>query len=169
MGTIISSIPNKNLSIFKVDGFTAITGTTANTLTGSILIPENSITPTAEAIVAELTVRAIKTGVVGIATLRVYANTTDNLTGAILLATGAMPTGADLYQQLERTMFIGKSPIYTKVASTTFGLYSDNNRATAESTVVVDWSQNQFIILAIQNASALDTSTGSGIIFKIYK
>ena len=169
MGTIISSTPPaKILSIFKVDGFTAITGTTANTLTGSVLIPANTTTTDGMG-VAELTARAIKTGVAGIATLRVYANTTDNLTGAILLATGAVATGADLYQQLERTMFIAKAPIYTKVASTTFDLYSDNNKATAESTVVVDWSQNQFIILAIQNASALDTSTGSGIIFKIYK
>lgn len=168
MGTIISSAPPaKILSIFKSDDFEAVTSTTSEAKTGSVLIPANTINNPRG--VAELTARAIKTGVVGIATLRVYVNTTDNLTGAILLATGAVATGADLFQQLDRTMFIAKSPTYTKVASTTFGLYSDNNRATAESTVVVDWAVDQYIILAVQNTSTLDTSTGSGIIFKIYK
>lgn len=169
MGTIISSTPPaKILSIINSNSFGAITGTTADTLTGSVLIPANTTTTNGEG-VAELTARAIKTGVTGIATLRVYVNTTESLSGAILLATGAVAAGAELYQQLERTMFIAKAPSYTRVAFTTFGLYSDNNRATAESTVAVDWSVDQYIILAIQNASALDTSTGSGIIFKIYK
>ncbi len=169
MATGISLVaPVKISSIFNVNGFTAITGSTANTLTGSVLIPANTIIEL-PGTVAELTARAIKTGVIGTATLRVYVNTTESLSGAILLATGAVATGADLYQQLERTMFIAKASTYTRVASTTFGLYSDNNRATAESTVVVDWSVDQYIILAIQNASTLDTSIGSGIIFKIYK
>lgn len=168
MGTIISSAPPaKILSIFNPDDFEAVTGTTVETITGTLLIPANSVDVNSSC--AELTARAIKTGVVGIATLRVYVNTGDSLSGATLLATGAVATGAELYQQLERTMFIAKGPTYTKVASTTFGLYNDNGRATAESTVVVDWSEDQYIILAIQNASALDTSTGSGILFKIYK
>jgi hypothetical protein len=169
MGTIISSTPPaKILSIFKPDGFEAVTGTTANTLTGSVLIPANSVAVNFSC--AELTVRAIKTGVVGIATLRVYVNTTDSLSGATLLATGGAPGATDLYQQLDRTMFIGKSPTNTKVAPSTSALFSDNARSTAaESNVVIDWAVDQYIILAIQNASTLDTSTGSGIIFKIYK
>jgi hypothetical protein len=169
MGTIISSIPNKVSSIFNLDQFDTITGTTANTLTGSILVPAGTINEGFPGTTAELTARAIKTGVAGIATLRVYVNTIDSLSGATLLATGAVATAADLFQQLERTMFIGKSPIYTKVLSTTAGFYSDNDRATAESTIVIDWSQNQFIILAVQNASTLDTSIGTGLILKIYK
>jgi hypothetical protein len=169
MGTIISSTPPAKISsIFAVDGFTSITGTTANTLTRSILIPAGTIVDQ-PGTTAELTARAIKTGVAGIATLRVYVNTTDSLSGATLLATGAVATGADLFQQLERTMFIGKNPINTKVLSTTTGLYSDNDRSTSESSIVIDWTAPQYIILAVQNASTLDTSIGTGLILKIYK
>ena len=168
MGTIISSTPPaKILSIFKINGFTAITGVTTNELTGSILVPANTIAGARTT--AELTARAIKTGVAGITTLRVYVNTTDSLSGATLLATGAVATAADLFQQLERTMFIGKSPINTKVLSTTTGLYSDNDRSTSESSIAIDWSVPQYIILAVQNASTLDTSIGTGLILKIYK
>ena len=173
MGTIISSAPPaKILSIFNLDNFGAITGSTANTLTGSVLIPANTIIelPSPGGMIAELTARAIKTGVIGFALLRIYVNTTSSLSGATLLATGGVPGATDLYQQLDRTMFIGESPTNTKVAPSTFSLFSDNARSIgAESNVVIDWSVDQYIILAIQNVSALDTSTGSGIIFKIYK
>jgi hypothetical protein len=169
MGTIISSTPPVKISsIFAVDGFTSITGTTANTLTGSILIPAGTIV-IQPGTTAELTARVIKTGVAGITTLRIYVNTTDSLSGATLLATGAAATAADLFQQLKRTMFIGKNPINTKVLSTTTGLYSDNARSTSESSIVIDWTVPQYIILAVQNASTLDTSIGTGLILKIYK
>jgi hypothetical protein len=170
MGTIISSAPPAKISsIIAVDGFTSITGTTANTLTGSILIPAGTIIDL-PGTTAELTARAIKTGVNNTAILRIYINTTSSLSGATLLATGGAPGATDLFQQLERTMFIGKSPINTKVAPPTSPLFSDNGRSTtAESSIVIDWSVPQYIILAVQNASTLDTSIGTGLILKIYK
>jgi len=168
MGTIISSIPpDKILSIFNSDDFEATAGGTAQFLTGILQIPANSANSSC---VVELTARAIKTGVAGITTLRVYINTTDSLSGATLLATGGDPGATDLFQQLDRTLFVAKGPTYTKVAPPTSPLFSDNGRSTtAESTIAIDWKVDQYIMLSVQNASALDTSIGTGIIFKIYK
>lgn len=172
MGTIISSAPPaKILSIYAVDGFTAITGSTANTLTGSILIPANSITTVPETgNVAEVTARIVKTGVNGTVITRIYANTTNSLSGAILLGTTAASGAANLFVQMARTLFIGKSPINTKVFQAGGAAYDDMATSTgAETAAAVDWGVNQYIILAVQNGSALDSTIGSGIIFKIYK
>lgn len=170
MGTIISSTPPaKILSIFAVNGFTAITGTTANTLTGSILVPAGTIIDM-PGTTAELTARIVKTGVNGTVITRIYANTTNSLSGAILLGTTAASGAANLFVQMARTLFIGKSPTNTKVFQAGGAAYDDMATASgAETAAAVDWSADQYIILAVQNGSAADSTIGSGIIFKIYK
>jgi hypothetical protein len=157
----------KILPIFNSDDFEATAGGTAQFLTGILQIPANSANNTC---VVELTARAIKTGVAGITTLRIYINTTSSLSGATLLATGGAPGATDLFQQLDRTLFVGKGPAYTKVAPPTSPLFSDNGRSTtAESNITINWTVDQYIMLSVQNASTLDESIGTGIIFKIYK
>lgn len=172
MGTIISSAPPaKILSIFNPDDFSAVTGTTVETITGSVLIPANTTTNSYNSVgVAELTARILKTGILGGTTLRVHTNTVDNLTGAILLATAGGALAADLFHQISRTLFIAKSPIDTKVALRSAQIYSDDSRfTTVESANAIDWSVDQYIILTVQNANAADSTIGSGILFKIYK
>ena len=169
MGTIISSAPPaKILSIFNPDDFEAVTGTTVETMTGTLLIPANSVDVYFSC--AELTARILKTGILGATALRVYTNTNDHLTGAILLATGGGALAADLFQQISRTLFIGKSPTNTKVALRSAQIYSDDSRFTTDETAnAIDWSVDQYIILTVQNADAADSTIGSGILFKIYK
>lgn len=170
MGTVISSsTPTKIKTFFKTNSFTAVTGSTADTLTGSVLIPANTVSIDLPGTIAEVTARAIKTGVAGLTTLRIYINTADSLSGATLLATGGLATATDLFQQVSRTLFIGKGPVNVKTALTSAQLYSDDTRTTtAESNVVVDWTSPQYIILAVQNAAAGDSTIGSGIFVKIY-
>jgi hypothetical protein len=160
----------KILSIFNSDDFSETAGETVQFLTGVLQIPANSVNTNNTSCVVELTARAIKTGVNNTAILRIYINTTSSLTGATLLATGGAPGATDLYQQLDRTLFVAKGPVYTKVAPPTSPLFSDNGRSTtAESSIVIDWKADQYIMLSVQNASTLDESIGTGIIFKIYK
>ena len=158
----------KILSIFNPDDFEAVTGTTVETVTGTLLIPANSVDVNSSC--AELTARILKTGILGATTLRVYTNTNDHLTGAILLATGGAALAADIFQQISRTLFIGKSPTNTKVAPRSSQIYSDDARFSANETAnAIDWPVDQYIILTVQNADAADSTIGSGILFKIYK
>jgi len=170
MGTVISLASNKVSSIFKVTGFTAITGVTTNEPTGSVLVPAYSLAPPAEGVVAEITGRIVKTGTNGTVVTRIYANTTNDLSGAILLGSTTAAGAANLFVQMARTLFIGQSPTNTKSFQAGGAAYDDMATSTgAETTSAVDWRVDQYIILAVQNASALDSTIGSGIILKIYK
>ena len=166
MGTIISSAPPAKIkTFFKASNFTPYTGTTER-VTGTVLIPAGTVNGIATVI--EITARAIKTGVAGTLAVRIYANSTDELSGAILL--GTFVGGAtDIFLQLSRTLFIGKDA--TKVFSPSAGAFpSDDTKSTAaEVNEAVDWESDQYIILSIQNAAAGDSSVGSGIMVKTYK
>jgi hypothetical protein len=164
MGTIISTSAAAKISaFFKVASFTAITGITTESKTGSVLIPANTIIDTGAGI--EITARAIKTGVAGTLTARIYANTTDDLSGAVLLGT-FVGSGTDVFVQLSRTLFIGK--LGTKVFSPSATAFSsDDTRFTAaEVNQSINWADPQYIILSIQNSAAGDSSVGSGIMVK---
>ena len=168
MGTIISSsTPTKIKTFFKAANFTPYTGTTER-VTGTVLIPAGTVNGIATVI--EITARAIKTGVAGTLAVRIYANSTDGLGGAVLLGTFA-GSATDIFVQLSRTLFIGKSPTDTKVFSPSAGAFpSDDTKSTAaEVNEAVDWGSDQYIILSIQNAAAGDSSVGSGIMVKTYK
>ena len=168
MGTIISSAPAKILSIFNPDDFEAVTGTTVETITGILLIPAKSVAINYSC--AELTARILKTGILGTTTLRVYTNTNNVLSGAVLLGT-YVGSSNDIFVQLSRTLFIGKSPELTKVFSPSATAFpSDDTRFTAaEVNQAVNWDDDQYIILTVSNANAADSTIGSGILFKIYK
>ena len=171
MGTIISSsTPTKIKTFFKAANFTPYAGTTSERVTGSVLIPAGTVNSIGIGVenVIEITARAIKTGVVGTLAVRIYANSTDELSGAILL--GTFVGGAtDIFLQLSRTLFIGKDA--TKVFSPSAGAFpSDDTKSTAaEVNEAVDWESDQYIILSIQNAAAGDSSVGSGIMVKTYQ
>ena len=160
--------PAKILSIFNPDDFGEVTGTTVETVTGSVLIPANTIIATGT--VVEITARAIKTGVAGTLAVRIYANTMDSLVGREVVLLGTFAGSAtDIFVQLSRTLFIGKDA--TKVFSPSAGAFpSDDTKSTAaEVNEAVDWESDQYIILSIQNAAAGDSSVGSGIMVKTYQ
>lgn len=164
MGTIISTSAAAKISaFFKVASFTATTGVTTESKTGSVLIPANTIIAIAAGI--EITARSIKTGVAGTLTARIYANTTDDLSGAVLLGT-FVGSATDIFVQLSRTLFIEKS--FTKVFSPSATAFSsDDTRFTAaEVNRAINWADPQYIILSIQNSAAGDSSVGSGIMVK---
>lgn len=173
MGTIITSASVAKVTpVFVVTGFTAVTGVTTNEKTGSVLIPANTVDgniATGNAI--DIVARAVKTGIAGTLNVRIYINTTDSLSGATLIGSSPTAIAASLYIQISRTAFIGKAPIGTKFLQAGGQTYDDitNFTGTAETSVAVDWTVNQYIILAVQNGNIADSTIGSGIIFKIYK
>lgn len=172
MGTIISS-PSiaKVTPVFVITGFTAVTGVTTNEKTGSVLIPANTVDnniATGNAI--DIVARAVKTGIAGTLNVRIYVNTTDSLSGATLIGSSPSASTPTLYVQISRTAFVGKAPIGTKLLQVGGQAYDDiTNFTGAEGSVAIDWTVNQYLILAVQNGSIADSTIGSGIIFKVYK
>jgi hypothetical protein len=126
-----------------------------NTFSQSVLVPANSVVL---GNVLEFKLRGRKTGGNGAFTIRLYANTTNNLSGSpILLATysGGATTGVS--QQMIRTSAVKNATTNTEMVLGTTSLANDFANTTF-SAIAVNWGVNQYIIGAVQNVSALDSS-----------
>lgn len=94
--------------------------------------------------------------------IAVYVNTSDSLTGAILVA-HFLSNGSTTHTVGERTMFIqvsNGSGVGTFAWTTTLFVQTDNNTVTpAFTTMAIDWTQQQFFIIALQNGTTVLTQT----------
>jgi hypothetical protein len=142
---------------------TAVTGSTANTVSTSQLISAGTF---AVGDVIQIVSRVNKTGALGTVTLRIYANTTAVIAGATLIATYLSSTVGNLYLQIERNLFI-KSSTNTEVIVATSTILSDTAVTSSVSALNIDWTTNKYIIFALQNGNTGDSTTVSG--FKILK
>jgi hypothetical protein len=138
---------------------TAVTGTTANTLSKSLLVPANTLKANS---IVNLVARAAKTGTAGTIQLRLYWNTTASLTGAILLATTAANAASSLFSQLARWIPVevanGTGNGTRMFTPTTFAVSDFGVSTAALSTLALDWTVDSYLICAIQNGSGLDSS-----------
>lgn len=134
----------------------AATSGTSNTLSKSILIPANTIQ-----VGDVIRIRSFseRTGVLGSHTQRFYVNKTNDLTTPNLIGT----QGAALANFLggARTLII-RSATETLAAPSTSNL-NDDEAAGGSSTVApqiinIDWTVDQYIIIALQCTNALDSS-----------
>jgi hypothetical protein len=147
------------ISTYKSTTDTAtITGTT-NQLVQSQLIPANTY---AVGDIIRVLFRTQKSTAVANATLRIYINTANNLTGANLIGTYA---SVNLFGQIERRLFI-KSATVTQSMLSTFGFQTDIGTTNGITNTNIDWTQGQYIILAIQQTTGTDTSLVSGYLIE---
>jgi hypothetical protein len=146
------------LLIYKdLNNQTAVTGVTTNTKVVSVLIPANTITV---GNIIEIKARLGKTGVAGITTLRVYANTADSIVSPAptLLTSTALTAASQIYMGIDRTAIV-KSATNTQTAQANASIISDAVVGAATLTNSnIDWTVNQYIIFAIQNAAAGDST-----------
>ena len=100
-----------------------VNGTTANTISASILIPANTLVATK---VLQLRAQVRKVGGSGTANIRFYINTTNSLVGATQIAQAQNMTGSGQMQRVQRDFYITISslqcylptnPIATDVSS----------------------------------------------------
>jgi hypothetical protein len=140
---------------------TALTGTTAITLMKSILIPANTY---ATGDVVKILNRAIRSTVTGTASNLFYINTTNSLTGATLVGT---QSAASRYYANERNLYI-KSTTISETLDVATSLSSDANVSSANpnSNLNIDWSVNQYIIAAFQNAAVGNSTVMSSLILQ---
>jgi hypothetical protein len=149
---------NKTGSIYKdLNNQAAVTGTTANTKVVSQLVPANTF---AVGDIIEIKCRFGKTTSTGLTTLRIYINTADSLTvpAATLIATSATSNTTNNYLGTERQVLI-KSATVTQSVNAASSLFSDlGNFNGVQTNSNIDWTVNQYIIFAIQNAAIGDST-----------
>jgi hypothetical protein len=144
-----------------VSGATPVTGTTANTYSAGVLVPAGTF-------VADdcpfVILRINKTGTNNTVTMRVYANTVNSISGTpILIGTwGAIPSTNRTFG-MSRTMAIvtadGTGSGTTVISATTALQFDEANSTAAQSSLAIDWTVDQYIVVAIQNTSAGDSCT----------
>lgn len=140
-------------------GGTLVTGTTSNTLSSSLLIPANSISV---GDIIELNLRIVASGNNNNRTCRIYFNTSASLSGATLAGTyTAGPVGLSFDMSRD---FAVKSATNTEFFAATASLLSKSSQSTiAISSLNIDWTVDQYVIVAIQLTSGLDAAYSSFI------
>lgn len=141
---------------------------TTETLVNSVLVPANTL-QAGDAL--RIVGKAFKTGTVGTVTVRFYANTSNSLSGATLIGTG---TGAATTQYMAMVRFpmIKNATTATEVILNTNSIATDEatiaTAAVALSTLAINWTSAQYIIMSVQQSSASDTSNGLGLTVQFY-
>jgi len=120
---------------------------------------------------AELTVRTRKTGTAGNMTVRIYANTTNNISGSpILIATNTTAAVNQTYLQLERFLSIKSTTSLTEVFSNTGGSNIDwlgSNLGVNQ--LSINWENDLYIVVATQCTVAADSTNARSSFIKIKK
>lgn len=144
--------------IASVGDGTAVTGTTANTYTKGLLIPANSRTANDA---PQIDCNVTKTGAAGNLTIRFYWNTTNDLTGSPILI-GTSATVATLGFTISRVLSIevaNGTGNGTKVQAATVALSTSWGAITTTASILaIDWTAAGYLIVAVQNGSAADSS-----------
>ena len=146
---------------YKSTTDTAGYSSVANTAVYTQLIPANTYTI---GDIVRVTYRTRKTNTNGTQTLRIYVNTTANLSGSPILIGGFSSAGAItfLVNQMVRHLVIKSSTNNTEVylaagtgVATDYGLYNGT------TTCAIDWTTAKYFVFAIQQTSAVDVNYGS--------
>ena len=144
---------SSNFSVISISATnsTAVTGTTANAIVSSILVPANTFGSNG---IIDIAARYLKTGTASSQNVRMYVNTSSSLTGATLVAN--FYNGANTQVGAWRTANISSNTINFL---STLGTFSSDLASIAGTgtSAPFDTSVNNFIIFAVQLGSGLDS------------
>jgi len=157
------SSPITNLGIGTTG--TAVTGTTANTITQSVLIPANTL---AANNTLDFIARFSKTGTAGGGNYRVYINTSISLTGATLFATLYQVAGGATIptHQNQRTFFYDGTTLSSNAGGVS-NVTDISQFTTAGYTMAYNSATAYYLIFAIQLTNTADSSVING--FRVLK
>ena len=144
------------IALSATDG-TAVTGTTVDTLSRSLLIPANTFTGNG---MLEILARFTKSGTAGSINTRVYLNTSASLTGATLIATfNAGSAAGTVYSQGIRTARINSNTLTVAGLAST-GVFTDySTGANPMVSTTFTTSVDNYLIFSVQLANSGDTGT----------
>jgi hypothetical protein len=148
----IPTIPTFTPMPFKQNVNVTHTGTTANTIVASYLIP----TGTFEANdFLRFVIQTSQTVNTNVKTLRVYTNTSVSLTGATLIATRLLTSASGT--ALGRDLVFKNSLTSQDISSTTNNHGdNENNTNVFQTSLTVDFTVNQYFILAVELTNTTD-------------
>lgn len=158
-------VRTSNLIDIATDG-AATSGTTSTYSTGGLITPTQILAGDA----LEVYCIARKSATNGTITIRLYANTVNSLSGSpILIGASAAITAATRQTYFTRWLRIkvaNGTGAGTEVQNTSTTTQADaTNATTAVSTLAINWTVNQFLIVAIQNSNGTDSSVST--MFKV--
>ena len=158
---ITISKPSENIGV--VAPLNPITATTANTSAGALFIKANTINVDKSTVISTLEIRGrmIKTGTAGNCTMRMYFNSTPDLTGTPVLLATHTSSAANIHAQFVRQVYIDKNN--TIVLNATQNANTDDTENAAGRTVIVnassiDYTADLYLVLGIQNGNAADST-----------
>jgi hypothetical protein len=141
---------------------TNVTGTTANTITQSVLIPANTL---AANNTLDVIARFTKTLFAGAATYRVYINTSASLTGATLISTLQVTAGGGNIPtfQATRTYFYNGTNLSNNIQASGGNVTDIATQVSAlQMSVAYNSANAYYLIFAIQLTNTGDSSVING-------
>jgi hypothetical protein len=161
--TIPTILPVTQMAI-KQNASITHTGTTANTIVASYLIPAGTFQANDFfRFVAAMTT----TNNANVKTLRVYTNSSISLTGATLLATRLLTSLVGT--TLARTLCFKNSLSSQEIFSPTVNFGDDENVSTGLNTLSVNFGVNQYLIVAVELANSADSVVYSSLRTNIFR
>jgi len=136
---------------------TTLTGTTAETSLGYVLIPANTYGAGKTAWVDSLLLRAIGTSTI-VVRMRISTSATPIIASATLLATNYIPNTIQ-YTPFVRTNIHIDSATSTKLYSATAAVIQDNANSSNISDLNIDWTVDQYIHVSAQLITSGDSIT----------
>ena len=137
------------------------TSTNNITLSHSQLIPANTFA-VGNIIRIHNRMRAI--GVGAAKTQRIYVNSINDLTGALLVATYS--SGSNVTTQGMKRDLVIKSIINTEVFASAVAIATDDSSSNTFTNLIIDWTTDKYIIFSNQRGSAADTLVSSSYLIE---
>ena len=147
--------------IYKSAADSASFSSTANTVVYTQLINANTF---AAGDIIRVSYRTRKTGAAGFMSLRIYVNSTADLTGTPILIGALVNAGAasSLFAQMLRHLVIKNASNNTETFNAGFqGSPTDINYLQSALGNSINWTLARYFVFALQNSSAADTNFGS--------
>lgn len=159
---IQTQLNNRLINLNKTATSSAVTGTTANTLLDSLLIPANTF----KVGTAFIKLRNIWTTTITTKTTRIYINTSANLSGATLIGTYTAGSGANSID-MGRILCVKSLTSFEVYNSSATAITDQFLSGAAPSTITYDSTVDNYIIVAIQHGNTGESCVNSFINFQI--
>lgn len=143
-----------NITIDKTVTDVTHTGDTVEFKIYSILIPANSWSA---GDIFEFMTRLRKSGTAGALTIKIRFGTTNDLAGTVIATTGALGA-TTLFSQLRRAIAVKDATHLELWGAGSAATSDDASSTTAVTSLVVDLTVDNYLVVSVQNANAGDTS-----------
>jgi len=154
----LATFPSLPLLYKSTTDQTAVTGNSNNNRVVGVLIPANTVTVGS---IINFKCRLGKTGGAGFMGLRIYANTADSIVSPAptLLMTSSTNNINQTYQAIDRNAIVKSATVTQTLQAIATTVQNDAVVVQASLTNSnINWTVDQYLIFAIQNGSAADST-----------